>query len=1110
MRSSFVRHAWDAYAACFRPDLVVTDTRRGLRATSTGRDAIVRGLREAYDDRRYDADWEIVASRGRAGVVTHFFHGPGDERGPWESERLFVYQLDPADDVIARYHYLDPDDRAGAYALLDRWAPDAGGADPGCDPVHVDVWRRYGEALSGKDWPGHTALAASDAVYIDRRSGLRSEVVGGAEITRVLRESFGTRDFVYTVDVLATRGRFGITLNSHVGLADDHGGPWETQRLVVYELAAGQIKRAELFEPNDRDAAFARLRELAGGGVRAAPGVDERFVRLCSSMQPPFASKDWDAWASHWEDDAVLVDHRLRSKIVGRSDITRAQIESFGTREGLDYDLEIFASNGNACASSNCIFGPADDQGGSFEAPRLMLSVFDDHDLYIRCELFEPTDREGVMAALAKYGGERSGVHAAADTDREILCRLQRFQSAVVSKDWETAGLQWTADAVYADRRPGLRSELVGGAEVARVLGESYGRRDVDYRIDLLATKGSFGVIKSSFSGPGDDVGGPWETSRFAVIELDDEWTISRGELFDDEDAVYARFRELAGGGVRSTARADERHVTAWQRFRASLAGNDWDAFGAVLDADVVHADHRAGLRSEVAGVDAYVDALRSSWGTRDFDYDVEILGTQGGAGVMRGWFFGPGDDAGGPFEAERVAFYELNAAGRFVRFDLFDPDDRARAFALMDAKATSPVRSSVPGAERFVSVMERARSAHVRRDWNAIREQMDERFVFTDHRAGLRSVSGPDEYVDAWRESFGARELHADMEIIAVRGTACAVTIRWFGPADGVGGPWETNRVAVVAVADDDRIVGVDIFEPERLDDAFARLRGYGGGGVRVAAGVDERFARRIAPFRSALVAKDWEGVRAHFRDDFVFADRRPGLRAEGSLDDFITSTMESYAQRDFDVDFEIFAAVGDACVLRAHWFGPGDDVGGPWATDRFALVVLDETGLQQRVDLFEAGEAVDAIAILEQYVADTAPRSQVRLVVERFVAAYNDRDWARLEALIAPGFVHDDHRPLGWGAASGPDALLEPMRIGLEETPDARISAEWIGDRGDVGVFSMPMRGHTKGGGGDFQLDRLMIAVADGERLVRLEAFGPDQAAIAETRFDELAGRS
>ena len=47
-------------------------------------------------------------------------------------------------------------------------------------------------------------------------------------------------------------------------------------------------------------------------------------------------------------------------------------------------------------------------------------------------------------------------------------------------------------------------------------------------------------------------------------------------------------------------------------------------------------------------------------------DSDMEILATRGNAGVVHGLFFGPGDEAGGPFEAERLVFYELDENGRF------------------------------------------------------------------------------------------------------------------------------------------------------------------------------------------------------------------------------------------------------------------------------------------------------------------------------------------------------------------------------------------------------------------------------------------------------------
>jgi len=186
-------------------------------------------------------------------------------------------------------------------------------------------------------------------------------------------------------------------------------------------------------------------------------------------------------------------------------------------------------------------------------------------------------------------------------------------------------------------------------------------------------------------------------------------------------------------------------------------------------------------------------------------------------------------------------------------------------------------------------------------------------------------------------------------------------------------------------------------------------------------------------------------------------------------------------------------------------------DAVGGPWETDRLALCVLNDDDLMVRVELFEPDDRDAVLATLDAS-ADTVESagaiSSVRALVNRFVDAYNTRDWPALEAVIATNVVQDDQRPLGWGYSTGFDSVFQRIQIGIDATPDAQLTVDpWLRESGDVALWGMPMRGHVSGGGGDFQLDRLMLTVIDGNQIVRIESFGLDQEQLASDRFEALA---
>ena len=114
---------------------------------------------------------------------------------------------------------------------------------------------------------------------------------------------------------------------------------------------------------------------------------------------------------------------------------------------------------------------------------------------------------------------------------------LVRFRQALGDHDWDGFAAFWRDDAVYGDRRAGLRSEVIGGSEAARVIQLSYGERpDFDYEINLVATRGRVGVYEGLAFGSGDGLAGPWEAKRLVRYELGDDGRLIRGELFDPEE----------------------------------------------------------------------------------------------------------------------------------------------------------------------------------------------------------------------------------------------------------------------------------------------------------------------------------------------------------------------------------------------------------------------------------------------------------------------------------------------------------------------------------------------------------------------------------------------
>jgi ketosteroid isomerase-like protein len=293
-------------------------------------------------------------------------------------------------------------------------------------------------------------------------------------------------------------------------------------------------------------------------------------------------------------------------------------------------------------------------------------------------------------------------------------------------------------------------------------------------------------------------------------------------------------------------------------------------------------------------------------------------------------------------------------------------------------------------------------------------------------------------------------------------------------------------------------------LFHVGDLDGAFRSLRDHVGGGVRASSATPAAHVTAWARFRSTLPAGDWHGFASALRPDLIHMDRRSGLHSViTGRDEYVRVMSDSFGRRARDYDIEIVTTRGEAGVIRSTFFGPADDLGGPWETARVVFYVLGDDGRFVRFELFDIEHLDAAITALREHSGGSAGD-----LVERFIAAYNARDWSELEAVLDPDFELDDHRAIGWGESKGVDEFFVRIQAGLGASRDARVSiASWLRRADDLVLFDMPMRGHVVDVGGDFELDRLVLVRAADGRIRRMELFDAQDHESALSRFEELA---
>ena len=128
-----------------------------------------------------------------------------------------------------------------------------------------------------------------------------------------------------------------------------------------------------------------------------------------------------------------------------------------------------------------------------------------------------------------------------------------------------------------------------------------------------------------------------------------------------------------------------------------------------------------------------------------------------------------------------------------------------------------------------------------------------------------------------------------------------------------------------------------------------------------------------------------------------------------------------------------------------------------------------------------------------------------------DRFVAAYNSRDWPAMRDVYAPDLRFIDRRLVGWGELDSLETLVEFWKGAVELAPDLRIDdGELLAIGRRAVVARYVSRGHFADGGGEVEVQFVTLSVIDDGRVTYGERFeGPD-AGAALARFEEIGAQT
>ena len=1077
---------WRPLLALCAPTVVEYDN-RGLAVLGTTRGAEAwlenfRVLGELAPDSRYRVDH--FRSSAHALCTVGVWIGTR-EGGPYEMPLVAVLELD-VQKRIARGDIFDTEQLEQARARFDELAT-AARAPARFENAATRQVERTTAAFAARDWQSFGAFFAPEFRNYDRRAMVQLEI-DREQFLESYRQIIEITSAPPEHDLLATRGdRLALVLLRWQGAAGDIG-PTEIDWLLVVEVdTRGDGIAGVTFGPGDIDAAYAELdaRFEAGEGA-----VHPRALAAMLGGRRALEARNWEAFAARFARGFVCHDHRVLgwATLQGVAEFVRAQQALVELAPNASSRNDHVAILPRGTFQSGLVLGTRD--GGAFEIAVLRVTEIDEHGLICRVDIYDTDQLDQARVRFA----ELRPTNAAAET---MLVHWQAaFETGFGTGDWGPMRALCTPDMVFDDRRRvallrGDRELMIASVRERAAMGARAVRRVVETYGDRVA------LSRTLWSGGPAD--GPFEIESIAVVEVDTRGRIQAIVLLEGDELPAAQ-REAARRAaaidapprdpLRIPENAAARNLSLRVRARAD------EATLRSLAADDFCFDDRGRRALVRGGIEEWLSALRFLVRETGAQGHNELVATAGDRLALHRvtWREAPGQPN---FQLVHYRLTEIDAAGKLRALVLFDADQRTDAHAELFERY---VANGADGMPRGLVDCLRGVSDH---DLVRVRAALSDDLVIDDHRrAGLGRVEGADAYVASL---VAAHELSADLRVdvlhfAAAERHACAFLARASG-TNTVGGAFESFYVALARFRDD-KVARFEFFEPEQLDEALARFEALRPDPLRVP---ETTATRARARQRALFLARDWEKMRAHAAEGFVFEDRGRRALVSGDIETWIRS-MEFTSTPQFRVEREHLAALGDrVCIDTVMWHSkPGD---GEFEFDRVRVVEVDADGRLRAVLFFDPEDR--AVAFSEAMRRFATGEASASAGSQAFVAiweALNARDWQALRDGFTADLVVSDHRPIGLGVFDRDGwvrALQAAVELSVGLTFEIRSVLAW----NENGVVIVLHRyGSIPDGGGPFENFSIAVVLSRDNRVSRYELFGESEVERALARFAEL----
>jgi hypothetical protein len=598
-------------------------------------------------------------------------------------------------------------------------------------------------------------------------------------------------------------------------------GPFEWQflRLCVFD-AAGLLTRAEQFDADDAEWAFARFDALASNGTAPEASLEghpfaNAAARALLRNEQFWDARDWEGLVASMSPEFRMDDRRALVGVPLSRDEALANLRMMFDMPGSRWQSVLRATRGTRLAllQRRLTAGIGTDGGVEFE--HLSLVEVDAAERYVALVIFDADDVDAAYAELDdRYAAGEGAPYA------ELLTNQRRFLQASAARDWDAVARLLPEDFTLISHRrlvgtmaPVSRDEYLATRGSIDDLG-----LQGDLRLDHLV-RVSTRAIAGAVTWFGTLDGGDFETS-FVILCAHDGSRFHAVELYDLDqlDAALARYEELAAvptgapfanAAARSVARMERAwHERKWEEVVASIA--------PTFQMD----DRRALVGFPLSGGD-FIANMRMMFDLPNSSWRNELRATRGERLALLHCVLSGGAGVDSQVEFEHLSLVEVDAAERYAVLVIFDPDEVDAAYAELDDRYAAGDATT----QRRAALTRTFCRAFAARDWGALAALLASDLVVTDRRIlGWETLYGPDAYIQALQSLVDlASDVQLRVDHLTMYGSRFLYVTSWRGTHEG--GVFESPSAMVCELDDMGRIRRFDQYDIAQLDEIRARF---------------------------------------------------------------------------------------------------------------------------------------------------------------------------------------------------------------------------------------------------------------------------------------------